>query len=164
MKAKRQDEPVYNKKEREEILASMEKVRTAFYYQAVQTKCHPFIEFCGVMGEYLTVCREAHKKGIDFTQANTHSGQALPIQTHNAAYLAEKLNCIYGPSLIQNEEVREAFISRLFDGQFKLVPVVEKSELAEKAERLRDPNYASMSGEEQWADDKANGLLDWDGR
>jgi hypothetical protein len=155
---------IYDKKEREQILSRMQEVVTGFYGAAQRTGCHGFLEFCGVMGEYLAVCREAHKNGIDFTQANTHSGQALPIQTFHANYLAEKLNCIYGPSLIQDEAVRDAFISRLFDGKFKLVPVEAKSELAEKAARSRDPNYENLSAREQWEDDRANGLLDWDGR
>lgn len=27
----------------------------------------------------------------------------------------------------------------------------------------RSTNYAQMSGEDQWAEDKASGILDWDG-
>lgn len=122
MREHQQNEVVYDKVKREEILRAMERVTAAFYPQSTQTHCHPFIEFTGLMNEYIKVCRAAHEEGIDFTQANTHTGQSLPMATFNVTYLAEKLNCIYGPSLIQDGPNRDAFIDVLFDGKFKLVP------------------------------------------
>lgn len=119
------NEVLYSKGERDKILKDMEQVAATFYTGAVGTRCHPFIEFCGLMSEYQKICQHASNQGIDFTQANTHTGQALPMETFHAEYLAEKLNCIYGPSLLENADVRNTFISTLFDGKFKLVPVTE---------------------------------------
>jgi hypothetical protein len=108
--------------ERREMLEKMQQISNTFYSLSVQVGVHAWIEFCGLMNEYVTLCQAAHAQGIDFGQANTHSGAALPVKPHNAAYLAEKLNCIYGPSLLSDPEVRGSFIDVLFDGRFKLVP------------------------------------------
>jgi hypothetical protein len=90
---------VYSAPEREAILARMESVSRVFYAGAVQTNCHPFIEFCGLMNEYIEICRDTHEAGIDFTQASAHGDQMLKFAPHHLAYLREKLNCIYGPSI-----------------------------------------------------------------
>lgn len=109
--------------ERQQAIDWMKKVSSTFYSLATQGRAHAFIEFCGLMNEFIQMCERAHAAGQDFTQANTHTGQALPMQTYNAAYLAEKLNCIYGPALLNDPDIREAFIAGLFEGEYKLVPV-----------------------------------------
>jgi hypothetical protein len=93
--------------QREKMLKEMGKLIEAFYWRAFGIGCHPFIEFCGVMGEYLKVAEQAHKAGIDFTNTTAHSGFPLPIQPYNARYLGEKLGCIYGPALQSPENRRE---------------------------------------------------------
>jgi hypothetical protein len=112
--------------ERQEMIEKMRVVSERFYGPATMTGVHAFIEFCGLMNEFITVCQSAQERGIDFTMANTHSGQALPFETHHAAYLAEKLNCIYGPALLNNKSVRDTFIAIMFEGEFKLAPVDER--------------------------------------
>jgi len=82
-----------------------------FYLAAVRSRNHPFIEFTGLINEYIMLCEAAHAQGQDFTQANIHSGQALPMQAHNVAYLGEKLGCIYGPAL--TPALREQLIRSL---------------------------------------------------
>jgi hypothetical protein len=106
---KDQDKPeeLVPPEKRAEMLQQMEKLIEAFYWQAFKIGCHPFIEFCGVMGEYLKVAQAAHKAGIDFTNTTAHSGHALPIAPYNARYLGEKIGCIYGPALQQPENRRE---------------------------------------------------------
>lgn len=104
---------VYSAEEREPMLAGMQEASNAFYYAAIRIGCHPFIEFAGLMNEYIKLCQQAHKAGIDFTNANAHSGNALPMEDYNAEYLAEKLECIYGPTLQQNLKLRRAFLVRL---------------------------------------------------
>lgn len=89
----------YNTEERAEILSQMHHAASVFYGMAVQTKCHPFLEFTGLMNEYIKLCKAAHEQGIDFTQANIHTGQALPMESYHIEYLGEKLGCIYGPAL-----------------------------------------------------------------
>lgn len=111
-KTNRAPEAVYNKSERDEILERMDGITKRFYGEAVATRCHPFIEFCGLMSEHVTLCRAASKQDVDFTQANTHSGQALPMQAFNAAYIGEKMGCIYGPSL-SDPKLFRAFIAAM---------------------------------------------------
>jgi len=116
------DDDAHTPAEREELLAKMSAVSHAFYAQATRAGVHAFIEFCGLMNEFIQVCHRAHQAGLDFTMANTHTGIELPFEVYNAEYLAEKLNCIYGPALISNEKAREAFIATMFEGRFKLAP------------------------------------------
>jgi hypothetical protein len=97
---------------RELMLKQMEQLTEAFYWRAFQIGCHPFIEFCGVMTEYLKVAQAAHEAGIDFTNTTAHSGFPLPIQPYNAKYLGDKIGCIYGPAL-QKPENRQAFLEAI---------------------------------------------------
>ncbi|EJE50484.1 hypothetical protein PMI14_04821 [Acidovorax sp. CF316] len=63
-----------------------------------ETSCvrnHSFIEFAGLMNEYITACRAANTKGIDFTQCNVHNGQILPLHPVMSDYINEKLECIF---------------------------------------------------------------------
>lgn len=112
MKASDKPEELVPPEKRAEMLKAMEKLIEAFYWQAFKIGCHPFIEFCGVMGEYLKVAQAAHAKGIDFTNTTAHSGHALPIETYNAKYLGEKIGCIYGPAL-QDKANGRAFLEAL---------------------------------------------------
>jgi hypothetical protein len=113
----------YSPEERALAIQRMEALTSLYYGKACAAGVHAFIEFAGLMREFIKVCVEAHKAGHSFPIANTHSGYALPFQPHHLAYIAEKLNCIYGPSLLANEKGRRAFIDGLFDGAYKLVPV-----------------------------------------
>ena len=89
----------YTEEEREAMLLGMRAASGVFYAQAFRIGCHPFIEFCGLMNEYIQMCERAHKGGLDFPHASAHSGISIPMATHEAAYLGEKLGCIYGPAL-----------------------------------------------------------------
>lgn len=116
------DEDQYSEAERKEILVKMDRVANQFYGMAVQTGCHAFIEFCGLMTEFQKVCAAAERAGLpNWAQANTHNGTILPFEPHHAKYLAEKLNCIYGPALFATPELREIFVEELFGGSFKVV-------------------------------------------
>ena len=104
---------VYSREEREVMLRQMQAISDNFYAMAIRVGCHPFIEFCGLMNEYIKVCREAQQADIDFTNATAHSGHVLPMQVHHAEYLGEKLGCIYGPTLASSPELRRAFFSAM---------------------------------------------------
>lgn len=112
----------YTPEERAEMIRKMKGVAASYYSLSAIAGIHALIEFTGLMNEYITVCEEAHSKGVQFPFANTHNDVPLPFKEHHLAYLAEKLNCIYGPSLFGSDELRHAFISGLFDGAYKLVP------------------------------------------
>lgn len=93
---------IRTKEEGDEILRSMQQTSDAFYRSAVAIGCHPFIEFTGLMNEYIKACTAAHEDGIDFTECNTHSGIELPMLDYQVAYVNEKLECIFtGRSVMQ---------------------------------------------------------------
>lgn len=82
------------------MLDGMQAASGAFYRDAARIGCHPFIEFTGLMNEYIKLCEAAHAQGQDFTETSIHgSGQPLPMREHHRRYLKEKLECIYGHSL-----------------------------------------------------------------
>ncbi len=57
------------------------------------------------MNEYITACRAAHAKGIDFTQCNVHNGQTLPLHPVMSNYINEKLECIFsGAKVLEASE------------------------------------------------------------
>jgi len=86
----------YTPEERREKLAAMSRASAAFYASAFQIGVHGFIEFCGLMNEFIDLCRDAEAQGIDWMHANVHSDAHLPFAPHHIAYLSEKLACIYG--------------------------------------------------------------------
>ena len=106
------NEVTYSKEERDAALVKMKDVSSAFYYAATRTNCHPFIEFCGLMNEYIKVCEAASEAGVDFMMANVHTGQAIPMKDYEAAYIGEKFGCIFGPTF-HDPELFKAFLSQL---------------------------------------------------
>lgn len=96
---------IYNKEERDAQLQGMQKASDLFYGMAIRVGCHNFIEFTGLMNEYIKMCEKANDAGIDFNECNVHTGGALPMAPHNLVYLREKLECIYGPSVAKFAEL-----------------------------------------------------------
>lgn len=88
-----------NAQQRECALAEMTAVSAAFYAHATKIGVHPFIEFCGLMNEYIKACQSAHNIGIDFTDCNAHSGKLLPMESFMVDYVNQKLQCIFGDRL-----------------------------------------------------------------
>lgn len=86
----------YTPAERAEILTRMRAVSDTFYAGAARAGCHAFIEFCGLMNEFIKLCHEAERSGIDWLRADVHGGEHLPFAPHHIEYLNEKLECIYG--------------------------------------------------------------------
>lgn len=82
--------------EREVALEQMKIVSSLFYMGATRIGNHPFIEFTGLMNEYIKACHQAHAQGIDFSDCSAHSGVELPLRRYNLDYLKEKLECIFG--------------------------------------------------------------------
>lgn len=95
-----------NESEREYALKRMREASNRFYSAAVQIGCHPFIEFTGLLNAYIDSCQAAHREGIDFTECNRHAGKELPLEQHQIAYMAEKLECIFGDRLLVGQAVR----------------------------------------------------------
>jgi hypothetical protein len=90
--------------EREDMLAQMRAASNLFYVMATRAGCHPFIEFAGLMNEYIQVCERAHKLGVDFAMCNKHTGENLPLKPYEVAYIQEKLECIFTGRLFVSEQ------------------------------------------------------------
>lgn len=89
----------YTAEERQAILQRMRKASNSFYFAAMVAGCHAFIEFTGLMNEFIKLCDDAEKAGIPWVHANVHGDVHLPFQPWHMAYLSEKLECIYGVRL-----------------------------------------------------------------
>ncbi len=112
-----EDDKPHTKEEMQECLRKMQEVSRAFYVPATRTGCHAFIEFCGLMNEFIKVCETTMADGGDFMMANTHNERPLVMKSYQAAYLAEKLDCIYGPTIRANPEARQVFEAWLLHGE-----------------------------------------------
>jgi hypothetical protein len=95
--------------ERAAILQRMRDASNRFYAAAAAAGCHAFIEFTGLMNEYIKLCQEANEAGIEWVHANVHGDVHLPWKPHHIAYLSEKLECIYGRGLADGTEERKGF-------------------------------------------------------
>lgn len=96
------DQPWMTPEERAECIRKMQVASDRFYAAATQTGNHAFIEFCGLMNEYILLCQEAHAEGRDFANLNVHTGRHLKLYPHQESYIAEKLECIYGRAIFSN--------------------------------------------------------------
>lgn len=103
---------MYSEEERDEQIKKMRAVSDRFYSGAVHTNVHAFIEFCGFMNKFIDICRESSKAGVDFNESNTHTGSSLTVKSHDVEYLAEKFDCIFGPTL-EDPELRKVFLKKL---------------------------------------------------
>lgn len=110
---KHENERIYTREECVAMIDKMRRVSSAFYWSAANTGCHAFIEFNGLMNEFIQICERAVDQDLDFNTCNTHTGQSLPVNPHNIEYLAEKLNCIYGPALASNPALAKMFCERV---------------------------------------------------
>lgn len=95
-----------NEIERARCIKSMHTASQIFYHFATRIGNHPFIEFTGLINEYIKLCEEAHAQGIDFSECSAHSGKELPMHHHNLAYINEKLDCIFGGRMRLDDETR----------------------------------------------------------
>jgi hypothetical protein len=92
----------------EEILAAMKAASANYYREAIATNCHTFIEFTGLMSQYISICERNLKEGVDFTQISVHhtGGLKLHITDWELEYLAQKLKCIFPElQLVKTESV-----------------------------------------------------------
>lgn len=106
-----------------EMRGDLQKVYWVMFRKGYATMNHAFLEFVGVASKFIDLCDAARKDGVDFRQANVHGDQALPMEAHDAAYLAEKLDCIFGPSLRANPDALKVFVDTI-EKREKATPVV----------------------------------------
>lgn len=91
------ESPIDRKARLDNCLAAMRAISNRFYGAAVHLNNHTFIEFTGLINEYILVCQEHADKGIDFTRLSAHGGRTLELKSFQVEYLQEKLTCIFGP-------------------------------------------------------------------
>lgn len=93
----------YTPEERRAILGAMRRATDAFYRAAASAGCHAFIEFAGLMNEFIVVCADAEERGDHgWVHANGH-GENMALEPYQVAYIREKLGCIYGDSVLESE-------------------------------------------------------------
>lgn len=96
-----------------EMIEKMNKLAEAAYWASIHAGCHAFIEFNGLINEYIKLCTEAIDLDIDFTQADIHTGGSLPMMSCHASYLGEKFECIFGTTFRANPEMWKIFCARV---------------------------------------------------
>lgn len=101
------------KAELDRMIEEMQIAANAFYIMARDTNCHPFVEFCGFMNEYIKICKDALAEGVDFSFSTEHSGLPIPIKEHQGKYIAEKFGCIFGPAMRANPRVWRIFCDQV---------------------------------------------------
>jgi hypothetical protein len=94
--------------EREQALLEMRRTADAFYRSAIKIGNHPFIEFAGLMNEYIAACQMAHNEGLDFSACNIHNGKTLPLKPFMSDYINEKLECIFSGAKVMSTPVDTA--------------------------------------------------------
>jgi len=72
------------------MIERMTAAKDLFYSLAVQVGWHSFVEFAGLMAKYIELVERAYEQSGEFI--------VLPLQPHDAEYLLEKLDGIFGPS------------------------------------------------------------------
>lgn len=82
-----------------QCILKMREASSHFYAAAVRCDNHAFIEFTGLMNEYIAVCKDRMREGIDFRFVNKHTGSP-PLLPVRLEYLNEKIDCIYGVEFV----------------------------------------------------------------
>jgi hypothetical protein len=97
----------------DEVLNAMKIAAHNYYREAIATNCHTFIEFTGLINEYIKICERNLNQGVDFTKTSTHcpGEPELHIEDWELAYINDKLRCIF-PKL-QLVEIEKTSDSRI---------------------------------------------------
>ncbi len=96
----------YTRNELEVMLMKMEEASSIFYSLAQRTKVHQFLEVNGFLQELIKAYKRMQEKGKDFAT------EPLEMEPYEMAYIAEKLDCIFGEALSVPKN-RDAFLEAL---------------------------------------------------
>lgn len=99
--------------ELQQAVDRMQQVSNRFYLGAQEVGFHGFLELTGIINAYIQACQMALLNEIDYGTCNEHSGRALPLETHQVEYIAEKFKCLFGPAFRENPELVEIFVTKL---------------------------------------------------
>lgn len=96
------------------ITADMTQIADVFYMLCSKAgfahKCHPFLEFTGLMREYIHGCNMLIREGKDFRRSSGHALKESAVLPIDIRYISEKLNCIFGPTL-RATETKNVFLA-----------------------------------------------------
>ena len=99
---------MHTREELEAMLPLMAQASNEFYPKAQRIGNHAFIEFTGLMNEYIQICRRSLEREVDFAAANVHSGVSLEPEDYQVKYMCEKFECIFG-AMFQKKKYRDMF-------------------------------------------------------
>jgi hypothetical protein len=91
------------KEELQRLLNHADNVATSLYGTLFAAnygaEWHAYLEWVGCMREHVKVAQASLNAGIDFTEANRHTGKKLRIHGYQLDYLNEKIGCIFSEQL-----------------------------------------------------------------
>jgi len=100
-----------------ETVKMLRDLNNQFYAMCFQAnvggRAHSFMEFNGLMSKFIDLMGRAVEEGMDPHQLNEHNRTPLPVETHDMEYLAEKIRCMFGPTLDANPEAKAAFVKAM---------------------------------------------------
>jgi hypothetical protein len=94
----------YSQADRAKLADKMEATTDGFYFLAAQIGHHQFLEFAGLMREYVKLCRASNEAGHGFS-----FGPVL--KDYHAKYIGEKMGCIYGDELLKRPDLIKEFMA-----------------------------------------------------
>lgn len=95
-------------------LTALDALGAAFYAASANIGVHPVIEFTGLLRTYTAQIKVAVKSGVPLHEiSGVHGDRTLPFSAGQAAYIAEKLDCIWGESFRQDQEAARALFDKL---------------------------------------------------
>lgn len=105
-------------RELETITDEMRQITELFYTLCMKAefpvKVSPFVDFASLMREYIHGCLSIARDGKDFRRAavRREANAVLPVDVR---FISEKINNIFGPSIRESSETKEAFLRTLMD-------------------------------------------------
>ena len=87
----------------------------AYYPLGVQTGVHAMIEWCGILGDYVRLLREAVNAGTPIDDIDQHSNVAVDIPLGTISYFCGKLGCLIKPFIKANPKAWRKEINHWFD-------------------------------------------------
>jgi hypothetical protein len=76
-------------------LIAMRAASHAFYCAATKIGVHPFIEFTGLMNEWI----KAAERQPERLHGSIHNGEHVRLEDYELRYIREKLKCIFGEQI-----------------------------------------------------------------
>lgn len=99
------------------ICRKMDAVVEKIYPMMTSCEVHPFVEFNGLMREYVVICRILARSGVAFPFASNHGTMAVEVPDYTIEYMAEKLGCIFAPMIRGNPRAKDILVRALTEAE-----------------------------------------------